>query len=58
MSLLLRKPSVPENKVDKLAREERIGIRVGTPKQQIVHLFQTKDYGPPAYGLIHSPAGL
>jgi hypothetical protein len=46
MSLLLRQPSVPENKVDEMAREERIDIRVGTPKQQILHIFKTKDYGP------------
>jgi len=35
----------PETK-DTSAREERVDIRVGTPKQKIIHLFQTTNYKP------------
>lgn len=31
---------------DTSAREERVDIRVGTPKQNMIHLFQTKNYKP------------
>ncbi len=31
---------------DTSAREERVDIRVGTPKQNMIHLFQTKHYKP------------
>ena len=35
-----------QSSVGAVAREERVDIRVGTPKHQILQIFQTKDYNP------------